>query len=282
MKIHSIEGNRQMLDGGSMFGNAPKALWSKWITPDSQNRIPLATRALLIQTDDGKNILFETGIGAFFSPELKERYGVIEEEHLLIKNLSQKGLKESDIHYVILSHLHFDHAGGLLSAYQQGEPHLLFSNATYFVCKTHWERAQKPLIREKASFIPLIQQLLKESHRLQFIETSFKNLGIPIHFHFSDGHTIGLLLSEIELPQSRLLFISDLCPGIPWIHLPITMGYDRFPEKIVEEKEKIFESLLEKNGHLFFTHDKDVPCVKLAKDSKGKYYGIPTDLSTLI
>ena len=70
-----------------MFGNAPKMMWQKWIQADETNRIPLATRALLVQTDDGRNILFEVGIGAFFEPKLKERYGVEPEGHILLKNL---------------------------------------------------------------------------------------------------------------------------------------------------------------------------------------------------
>lgn len=281
MKIYSIEGNSQMLDGGSMFGNAPKALWSRWIEPDEKNRIPLATRALLIQTDAGKNILFETGIGAFFSPELKERFGIMEDEHLLIQNLAKNGFHETDIDFVILSHLHFDHAGGLISAYNEGAPRLLFPNATYYVSKQHWERAVNPLLREKASFIPLIQQLLKESNRLKLVEKPFLDLGIAIHFHFSEGHTVGLMLSEIELPKTNIIFVSDLCPGLPWLHLPITMGYDRFPEKLVEEKEKIFENLLSKKGHIFFTHDKKIDCVKLSKNEKGKFIGIPSHISSI-
>src|SRR6476620_7359275 len=78
MKLWSILGNSQKLDGGAMFGNAPRAVWSKWIAPDEQNRIPLACRALLASPLHGKTVLFETGIGAFFEPKLRERYGVQE------------------------------------------------------------------------------------------------------------------------------------------------------------------------------------------------------------
>ena len=81
VKLWSILGNSQKLDGGAMFGNAPRALWSRWIKPDEQNRVPLACRALLATgLGDGgdKRVLFETGIGAFFEPKLKERYGVVE------------------------------------------------------------------------------------------------------------------------------------------------------------------------------------------------------------
>ena len=65
-----------MLDGGAMFGNAPRAVWEKWTKPDERGRIELACRALLLDID-GKRVLCEAGIGAFFEPKLAERFGVL-------------------------------------------------------------------------------------------------------------------------------------------------------------------------------------------------------------
>src|SRR5262245_49602236 len=128
--ITAIAGNTQRLDGGAMFGNAPKAVWEKWIPPDERNRIPLACRAMLVEENDGastRRILFETGIGAFFSPKMRDRFGVVEPEHVLLKSLEAAGAPHDTIDVVVLSHLHFDHAGGLLSAFVEGEaPKLLF------------------------------------------------------------------------------------------------------------------------------------------------------------
>ena len=78
MKLWSILGNSQKLDGGAMFGNAPRALWSRWTAVDDANRIDLACRALLASPLNGRTVLFETGIGAFFEPDLRQRYGVVE------------------------------------------------------------------------------------------------------------------------------------------------------------------------------------------------------------
>src|SRR3990167_8017275 len=97
--LTTLTGNSQKLDGGAMFGNAPKDLWQRWMTPDEQNRIDLGCRALLV----------ETGIGAFFSPELKERFGVQEDRHVLLDSLAERGLSDADIDIVVLTHLHFDH-----------------------------------------------------------------------------------------------------------------------------------------------------------------------------
>jgi len=283
MKLFALEGNTQRLDGGAMFGNAPKALWQRWVTADEQNRIPLSCRSLLIQTDSGRNVLFETGVGAFFDPKLKERYGVVEDEHMLLKHLNELGIKEEDIDDVVLSHLHFDHAGGILSAYKENEdPTLLFPNATFYVGKKHWDRAQAPQPRERASFITFIQQRLNESGRIVLLEEGDSpDLGFKTSLFFSEGHTVGLMISIIELEAGPMAFVSDLAPGLPWLHIPITMGYDRFPELLLDEKKTLFEDLLQKQGMVFFTHDTETACAVIKKNEKGKFYGEPLPLENL-
>jgi len=114
--ITPILGNSQKLDGGSMYGNCPRAVWAKWSPPDAMDRIDLACRAMLVR-DGGRAILFEAGIGAFFEPRLRARYGVVEERHVLLDSLAAAGLSHEDVDVVVLSHLHFDHAGGLLAAH---------------------------------------------------------------------------------------------------------------------------------------------------------------------
>ena len=77
--LHSIEGNRQRLDGGSMYGNVPRAMWAPWSPPDEENRIELACRAFLIEDQArGLRILLEAGIGVFFHPKKLARFGVVE------------------------------------------------------------------------------------------------------------------------------------------------------------------------------------------------------------
>lgn len=274
MQLHIIEGNTQRLDGGAMFGNAPKPLWQRWITPDTLNRIPMACRCLLLQTDDGKNILFEAGIGNFFEPALKERYGVVEDEACLLKNLANIGLQHTNIHTVVLSHLHFDHAGGLLSAWQPDTPHtLLFPNAQFIVGEQQWQQANHPHYRDKASFIPELNQLLAASKRLVLVNESNANTLLPnILFRFSSGHTPGLMLSEITTDSGPLIFCSDLIPGQFWVHLPICMGYDRFPELLIDEKKQLLEYLLTRNGRLYFTHDEKMACGKVMQDERQRFY----------
>lgn len=274
MQLIPLEGNRQKLDGGAMFGHAPKALWSRWVKVDELNRIEMACRCLLIKTDDGRHILLETGIGSFFAPEMKSRYGVEGNSHQLLEQLALMGLSHSDIDYVVLSHLHFDHAGGLLTAWQQDKPlALLFDRAQYLVSKTHWAHALAPHIRDAASFVPELQQLLKASGRLVLVEKGRSHpLEDIITFHVSDGHTPGLLLAEIDTAEGPLVFASDLIPGSYWMHLPIYMGYDRFAEQLIDEKKALLESLLQRNGRVFFTHDDKMACGLVKQDERQRFY----------
>jgi glyoxylase-like metal-dependent hydrolase (beta-lactamase superfamily II) len=280
MKLWSIRGNSQKLDGGAMFGNAPRAMWSKWLAPDEQNRVPLACRALLASPLNGKTVLFETGIGAFFEPKLRERYGVQESEHVLLASLKKAGFDHQDIDVVVLSHLHFDHAGGLLAAWSEGRaPELLFPNATYVVGAEHWRRALRPHPRDRASFIPELQELLQASGRLELVEGEYAEaLGETVRFRISDGHTPGLMLAEIVGPErvngeahGGVVFCADLIPGRPWVHVPITMGYDRNAELLIDEKRAFLEDKLARNVHLFFTHDPECALAQVVRDEKGKF-----------
>jgi len=279
MKLWSIRGNSQRLDGGAMFGNAPRAVWEKWAAPDELNRIELACRALLASPLEGRTVLFETGIGAFFEPRLRERYGVQESQHVLIESLREAGFEHEDIDVVVLSHLHFDHAGGLLAPWSEGRPpELLFPNATFVVGAEHWQRAVQPHPRDRASFIPELPGLLQATGRLEVVDGEYsKALGRSVRFSFSDGHTPGLMLAEIVgqasdgLPQGGVVFCADLIPGRSWVHVPITMGYDRNAELLIDEKRQFLEDKLARNVQLFFTHDPDVALATLSRDEKGRF-----------
>jgi len=271
-RLWSVLGNSQRLDGGAMFGNAPKAVWQRWIEPDEANRIPLACRAMLLQ-EAGRRVLFEAGIGAFFPPKLRQRFGVVEAEHILLNSLAEIGLREADIDVIVLSHLHFDHAGGLLKPWVDGAPpELAFSRAHYVVGREAWERARAPHARDRASFIPELPDLLEATGRLEIVEDDRSaTLGDGIRMHFSHGHTPGLMLAEVGSADGPIVFAGDLIPGRPWVHLPITMGYDRFPEQLIDEKSVLLSDLESRGGRLFFTHDHGCAMASVIRDERGRF-----------
>ncbi len=258
-----------------MFGNAPRAMWEKWIAPDAANRIPLACRCLLVR-DRGRTILFETGIGAFFAPAMRERFGVVEGWHVLLDHLKRLGVQPADVDVIVLSHLHFDHAGGALTAWAEGAaPALAFPRAQWVVGARAWERAVAPHARDRASFIPELPALLEATGRLEKVAGARSDaLGDGYRFHHSDGHTPGLLLAELDAPGGPIVFAADLIPGRPWVHVPITMGYDRYPELLIEEKQALLTELAARGGRLFFTHDPTIAIGTVARDERGRFHTV--------
>src|SRR5574341_599149 len=150
-KIHTLETGFLWLDGGAMFGSVPKAIWSKAQPPDEQNRIRLAMRCLLLE-GEGQRILVDDGAGDKFPPKLAEIYRIEHDRHTLERALGALGLGVADVTDVLLTHLHFDHAGG--STRREGNtlvPRL--PRARYYVQRRNWENAQRPNLRERASYL---------------------------------------------------------------------------------------------------------------------------------
>ncbi len=275
-KLYSIEGNTQKLDGGAMFGNAPRLMWEKWIAPDELGRIPLACRALLVDYGDCK-ILFETGIGCFFEPKLAQRFGVQNpDRHMLLESLKAKSFSADEIDYVVLSHLHFDHAGGLLPTYQEiqnGNQGLVFSKAKFIVGLEAFARAENPHPRDRASYIEGLSQKLKDSGRLILVENARtpKELEGKVEFFLSNGHTPGQLHAIVLGQSKKIVFTGDLVPGTQWVHLPITMGYDRYAELVIDEKKNLYDITCDKDYLFFYTHDYQYSASALTINEERKF-----------
>ncbi|HSK02978.1 MAG TPA: MBL fold metallo-hydrolase, partial [Kofleriaceae bacterium] len=168
------------------------------------------------------------------------------------------------------------HAGGLLAPHAPGAPQrLVFPRATFVVGAEAWQRALAPHARDRASFIPGLTSLLEGSGRLELAAADRSAaLGEGFRFHLSSGHTPGLLLTEVAMPAGPVVFAADLIPGRAWVHLPITMGYDRYPELLIDEKAALLGDLEGRGGRLFFTHDPDIALGKVARDERGRYHTV--------
>ena len=112
-------------------------------------------------------------------------------------------------------------------------------------------------MRDRASFIPGLSDKLQATGRL-VLKKGGDHLdvgGLTIEFFQSQGHTPGMLVSLIHAQGGTVIFTGDLMPGLPWVNLPITMGYDRFAEQLVDEKKLILDRAVAEKALLVFPHD---------------------------
>ncbi|HXG00039.1 MAG TPA: MBL fold metallo-hydrolase [Bacteroidota bacterium] len=277
-ELYAIETGRFALDGGAMFGVVPKTLWEKAIPPDEKNRIDMAARALLL-IGNGRKILIDVGNGSKFNEKLRDIYKIDNSRFTLLGSLQKLGITATEITDVILTHLHFDHAGG--STYREnGTLKPTFPNARYYVQRAHWEAANNPTERDRASFFPDDFRPLQEYGLLNFTEGEGEILP-GISCRVCNGHTTALQAPVISDGRTTLLYCADLVPTIAHVPLPWIMAYDLRPLVTLEEKRRILTQAVDENWILFFEHDASVETARLQKTEKGFVAVNPASLASL-
>lgn len=260
------------LDGGAMFGIIPKPLWEKKITPDEFNRIKMSLRVLYIETDNHK-ILIDTGIGDYHSKKFESQFDIQGAEDPIEGILKAHGIGSDEITDVILTHLHFDHVGGLGCGVSGTD--LVFPNATVHSHKKHFEYAKAPTVRDSGSFqshffIPILDQYQKMG-KLNLIQGDegviIKDGNQCVTFKTSFGHTPYMIHPIVD----DLIYMADLVPMGHHISIPWVMGYDIEPGTTTIYKEKFYQYIIEKNLTMVFEHDIETWGGKLSVDDKSRY-----------
>lgn len=230
------------LDGGSMFGAVPKVLWHKLIPADESNRIRLSTNSLLIESE-ARRILVDCGVGTKWNDKMKAIYG--------IEKVNPINDPES-ITDVILTHLHFDHAGGI--SWKDGDSlKLTYRNAVIHLQEANYLLAQNPNIREKASYLAENVKIL-ESAKLNLLRGE-SEIYPGITVHPINGHTLGQQWVKVHSADKTYAFPSDLIPTSSHIPLPYHMGYDMCTETLLKEKEQFLTSAAALSWTVIFQHD---------------------------
>ena len=270
MKLHPIECGNFKLDGGAMFGVVPKMLWQKTNPADKNNLVEVSSRSLLVETGN-RLVLIDAGMGnkqskKFFS--YYNRWG----DFSLEKSLKEKGFHRDEITDVFLTHLHFDHCGGAIIKNQKGNLIPTFKNATYWSHKKHWEWANNPNSREKASFLSENIRPIKESGQLTLLEgDEFIMENSPLGFDVIvvNGHTEKQMLPLISYKNRTIVFTADLIPTVGHLPLAYVMGYDTRPLISLEEKNRFLKLAYEKKFLLFLEHDPFHELIDLRQTEKG-------------
>ncbi|MCY1291853.1 hypothetical protein D9M70_410570 [compost metagenome] len=220
----------------------------------------------------GRNVLILAGAEALLAP-LPRGCRCQPQPNGLLERLAVLGLGERDIDVVILTHLQAQLPATLRGA--AGEvslPRLLFPAARFITGARHWSRARHPHPHDRALFVPQLIRELGDSGRLELLDGADSDvLGAGWRFHFSDGYTPGQLLPEIAMPAGPVVFAGDLIPGIHWLQLEVTTAYDRNPEGLIGEKERLLDHLVATRGRLLFARDPEVALIKVTRDRRSGY-----------
>jgi glyoxylase-like metal-dependent hydrolase (beta-lactamase superfamily II) len=258
--------DRFLLDGGAMFGVVPKKMWEKMIPADVENRIPMTSRSLVIRGRD-RVILVDTGVGDKLPDKFKKIYGIAVSALSMNERLAPLNLVTEDITDVVLTHLHFDHAGGSTTR-ADGKVAPTFPNATYHVQKSQWNLACHPSLRDRSSYIPANFLPLMEHNVLHLVEGPVVGFFEGIDLIVTNGHTAGQQHPLITGPDRSLFFCADLIPTSAHLPIPWHMAYDNHPIGIMDEKAELLNRAAVENWILCFEHDPVTAAASIRKDNQ--------------
>jgi glyoxylase-like metal-dependent hydrolase (beta-lactamase superfamily II) len=277
--VQIVSGGTFRLDGGAMFGTVPKVVWNKLYPADEENQILMATNCLLIRGEvEGRRhvILVDNGNGDKESDDFMARFK-FEGRGVLDASLAAHGVGPEDITLCILTHLHFDHAGGSTRFNADGKAVPSFPGARYLVQARDLEDAKHPHLRVKASYLPQNWEPLEAEGLLDTVQGTGELLpGISVRL--APGHIEGLQNVVIEGGGRRLVYLADLIPTARHIQPAWCMGYDLDVVTCVNERQKLLDETAGTGTICVFEHDPEIPAGTVGCDAKGKYLVMPVSL----
>ncbi len=249
-ELHILSDGVIKVDGGVLFGQEPKSKWQDWMPADRRNRVRLGLNCLLIRQGD-RNYLVDTGVGLKHTGEEQETYGLSTSQ--LLSDLRSHGLSPADIHGVVLTSLHFEHAGGCTRVNRRGELAPTFPKATYFVQREALEEATSPTERGINGFNPDDFKPLQQKDRLEVVdgeEVIAPGLQVRTASGPYQGHQIVLVAHGGE----RVAVLGDLAPTPYHLQLACIAASDRQPEETLEVKRKVLSEAVQDGWLLVFSH----------------------------
>ena len=270
MRVLPIHTGNFKLDGGAMFGVVPKLIWNKLVPANENNLCNWSMRCLLVEIKDRK-ILIDTGIGNKQSEKFYGHYDLNGEDSLM-GSLASNGISADQITDVLLTHLHFDHCGGAII--KQDDALLpQFPNAIYHLTESHWNHANNPNDRERASFLPENFMLLKELGLLNFVNEG-DMIADCIEIKVFNGHTFGMIAPIIHWGATKLMYMADLIPAAAHIPVNYVMGYDIQPLITMEEKKSLLPWLESEQIWLVFEHDASFCRAQVQQNDRGQFKAV--------
>ena len=245
-----LDGGDNHLDGGAMFGVVPKALWSRKYPVNEKNQIELRTDPILLEINE-KRYLIDTGLGNGKLTEKQRRNFGVEEESKVELSLKELGLSPADIDYILMTHLHFDHACGLTM--QEGDDFVpVFKNAKIITSDVEWDEMRNPNIRSANTYWKMNWEAI-EQHVQPFSKEI--QLSRELRMIHTGGHSDGHCIIIYEEGNHCFIHMADLMATHAHRNKLWAMAYDDYPVTSVHEKEKWMAYGYEREAWYTFYHD---------------------------
>jgi len=250
--VHGLRDGFFALDGGSMFGVVPKPIWEKIFPADEWNRVRFGLNSILVETPS-VNILVDTGIGTLI-PEKFLRYYGVDQKHGLVQSLKDLGVAPEEIHYVINTHLHFDHCGWNTRESEKGKIVPTFPKAKYIIQKGEWEYACNPGHRDNVSYFGQTYIPLSDYGLLELVEGE-TTVTEGVSVIPTPGHTAHHQGVKFVSEGQTLFFYGDAVPTSGHVGLSYIASYDLYPVTTLETKKAILEQAVQEDWIGGFVHD---------------------------
>lgn len=274
LHITLLDGGGLWLDGGAMFGIIPKPLWAKLVQVDESNRIPLATTCFLVETA-GKRVLVETGNGPPEKYGEKERGFFGLNRHGIVAALETAGVQPEQIDIVILTHLHFDHAGGGTIPDDKGGYRPTFPRAKYVVQHGEWDDAVAGHAVMTGTYRKENLAPLESAGVLSFVANGDAEILPGICVRRFPGHTRHQQGVVFEGGGRRAILPADLIPTSAHIGLRYNMAYDLFPYENMVNKQVLLDEVSRKGDLLLLGQDPNDAVWAVRKEKSGQYSLLP-------
>ena len=287
MRITPIKASNISSDGGTIFGIIPKAIWSRKIQADERNQVVLAANVLLVELDDGRRGLVDLGCGspATYSEKERKIHG-LGEEWPLPDRLRDAGVSPEQIDFVAITHLHWDHAGGILSPDACGVLAETFPKAVFHVNRKEWEDAfsGNPFFFKSYPEATLAPFRALRPDRVRLAgddEEVLPGLRLVRSGGHTRGHSVIVLRSsrmELNHPQGAwfgncpyLVFAGDIVPTRHHLRMVAQMSFDFYPLETRAWKRKWLADIARDGALLCFEHDPDLFGATLRADAREEY-----------
>ena len=261
VRIHALNDGFFAMDGGAMFGIVPKPLWSRDVPADERNRIRMSLHCPL--AIDGKDVvLIDTGLGDRLSDREREIYAV-DRHGGLAARLRELGLEPEDVTEIVLTHLHFDHVGGVVTRDAAGNLRAAFPRARHFVQRGELETALHPTDDRLAAAYRHVSECFEPIRALVEPLDGETSITPRLRVVVTGGHTPSHQCPVFEDAGSAFVHLGDVAPTRAHLRPAWNQAYDVDPLGTIEAKRLLLKRAERERWWVSFDHDAHVACGRL-------------------